>query len=328
MPDCLSPEQVVSDPTLSTLALPLRRRFFPLGFPLEIETNSADVILAANESWGRFSQLFDVAPVRFALGVTDSEAVPAELQSTFRSREHLMSVVADSENFFACDFNSGYAFGWITRAVASDRPFLRYRFLTAAVQMLIEQQAFAVLHGALISRDNCGVLLCGESFAGKSTLAYAAARSGWTYVSDDAAFLVRNRADRYAIGDSHTIRFREDARSLFPELADRLPVVRPNGKIGIEMFTCELPIQTAGACTIDHVVFLNRQPGCPPKLLRYPKDEALAAWESFASYGAESVRRAQKLCYRQLLGAEIWELVYSHFEDAVIRLDQLVGLGG
>jgi hypothetical protein len=328
MPHCLPAEQALTDPTLSAFDLPLRRRFFPLGFPLELETNSTDVIEAADEAWGRFSQAFDAAPVRVALGVTDSDTMPANLQSTFRSREHLMSVLADSENFFTCDFSRGFAFGWITRVVAADHPLLRYRFLTAAANMLIEQLALAPLHGALVVRNNSGILLCGESFAGKSTLAYACARSGWTYLSDDGTFLLRARTDRYAIGDPHTIRFREDARSLFPELADRLPTVRPNGKIAIELFTTELPIQTVAGCVIDHVVFLNRQQQCPPTLLRYPKEEALAAWEAFACYGAEPVRRAQKHCYRRLLGAGIWELAYSHFDDAVVHLDQLVELGG
>ena len=59
------------------------------------------------------------------------------------------------------------------------------------------------------------------------------------------------------VGDPHTIRFREDALDLFPELADQMPVVRPNGKIAIEMFTRELPIDTAPGCSIDHVVFLE-----------------------------------------------------------------------
>ena len=65
----------------------------------------------------------------------------------------------------------------------------------------------------------------------RALLAYACARAGWTYVSDDGAFLVRGRDDRYAIGDPHSIRFRPDAPELFPELADRLatgPAERQN----------------------------------------------------------------------------------------------------
>src|SRR5579864_8011308 len=103
-------EAIISDPTLSAFDLPLRRRFFPFGFPLDLETNSPDVIQAAQEGWGYFSKAFDETPVRLALGVTDSDSVPSELGSTFRSREHLMFVVADPENFLTFDFNRGFAF--------------------------------------------------------------------------------------------------------------------------------------------------------------------------------------------------------------------------
>lgn len=327
MPECSHLERVKVDPTLCQFDLPLHRRYFPFGFPLDLETNSAEVILAAQEGWGHFSRAFDEPPVRLVVGVTDSDSVPSEPCSTFRSRDHLMFVVADPENFLTFDFSSGFAFGWITRAVAADHPFLRYRFLNAAV-MLIEQSALAALHGALLMRNDCGVMLCGDSFAGKSTLAYACARTGWTYISDDGTFLVRNRADRYAVGDPHTIRFREDAINLFPELADQMPVVRPNGKIAIEMFTHALPIDTAPGCSIGHVVFLNRQQHGYAHLRHYPKDQASEDWEKYASFGTDQVRAAQRRCHQRLLQAGIWELTYSHFDDAVARLEQLVDSGG
>ena len=238
-----------------------------------------------------------------------------------------MSVIADSENLLVCDFERGVVAGWITRAVAADHPFLRYRFLTCAANMLIEQAALAPIHGALIARRGHGVVLCGESFAGKSTLAYACARAGWTYVTDDGTHLVRNRADRYAVGDPHTLRLREDARDLFPELADQLAVVRPNGKVAIEMFTRELPIHIAAGCTIDHVVFLDRQEFGRARLCSYAKEEAFMQWEAYASFGTQAVRSAQKCCYEQLLRARIWELSYSYFDDAVVRLEQLVDSG-
>lgn len=323
-----SVEQIVYDPTHSEFELPLRRIFFPLGFPLELQTNSGDVMQAAQEGWGHFSQAFDAAPARIALGVTESDTMPLTLQSTFRSREHLMSVVADPENFYTCDFDRGYAFGWVTRAVAADHPFLRYRFLTGAANMMLEQAALAPLHGALVARNGCGVLLCGESFAGKSTLAYACSRAGWTYVSDDATFLVRSRVDNYALGDAHSIRFREDARALFPELADRMPVVRPNGKISIELFTRELPIVTAIGSAIDHVVFLNRRECASTRLACFPRDHAMQIWRSYANFGTVRVREAQKRCYERLLNAKIWELSYSHFQEALVRLERLVDSAG
>ncbi len=319
-------EQIANDPTLCQIDFPLRRRYFPFGFPLDLETNSPDVIAAANEGWGQFSASFEETPVRVALGVADSDSMPLELQSCFRSREHLIAMVCDSENFLVCDVNLGFAFGWITRAVAADHPFLRYRFLLPSL-MPLEQRALAGIHGALIDRHGCGVLLCGDSMAGKSTLAYACARAGWTYIGDDMAYLVRSHPGRYVVGDPYSIRFREGGLAFFPELTGRLPAVRPNGKIAIEVLTGELPIKIAAGCPVDHVVFLRRQEHERAHIRHYPKDRAFEAWARAACIGTEQVRSAQRRSYECLLGAGVWELTYSHFEDAVARLERLVDSG-
>ena len=65
---------VASDPVLSAFELPLHRTFFPLGYPLTPETNSPDVILAAEESWGAMERMFDQAPARVCLGVAEGES--------------------------------------------------------------------------------------------------------------------------------------------------------------------------------------------------------------------------------------------------------------
>jgi hypothetical protein len=320
-------EQVLYDPVLSLCPLPLRARFYPLGFPLDLETNSTGVMQAAHEGWGLFKQVFDERPMRFSLGVAPGENGEIPPKSKFFSREHLMTLTANADNFVAMDFKEGYAFGWVTPAVAADRPVLRYRFLSASVLSMAAHLWLAPLHCALISRKGCGVALFGECAAGKSTLAYACARAGWTFLSDDSTHLLRNSSDRFAIGDPHSMHFREDARRLFPELADRLVVARPNGKIGIEVLTRELPIETAVTCSIDHIVFLDRNESSATRLRHYSKDEAMTWCEQYVNFGTADVRAAQLHCYRRLLGAGIWELHYNDFDSAIARLEQLVDSG-
>ena len=58
------PEHVATDPVFSAFELPLRRTFFPLGYPLVLETNSRDVMLAAEEGWGASERMFGVDPYR------------------------------------------------------------------------------------------------------------------------------------------------------------------------------------------------------------------------------------------------------------------------
>jgi hypothetical protein len=328
MPEKSIFEMVMPDPVLAAYELPLRATYYPFGFPLELATNSAHVLEAAAEGWGEFTQQFHAAPVRMHLGVAPGSNTHLPPTSTFRSREHLMFFVADSENFMVCDFNQGFGFGWTTESVAADHALVRYRFLTAAGLSLIEQQAFASMHCGLVVRNGCGVAFFGDSLAGKSTLSYACARAGWTFVSDDGIFLVRNSSYRYAVGDPYTLRLRADAKPLFPELQDRIATTRPNGKEGIEIFTRELPIQVAPGCTIDHIVFLNRdQPG-PARVRRYPKDDAQQWCQRYATFGVPGVRQAQAECYERLLRASIWEMCYSDLDDAVARLERLVDSGG
>ena len=322
-------EQVAADPTLSRAELDLRRLYYPLGFPLELRTNSRLVIDAASESWGRFSKSFDTPGMCLALGVRDgAQDEPIWEKSTFLTREHLLAIIANADNFVVADFRQAFSFGWITPELASDPANLRYRLLTPTAMMMAQHLALAPLHAALIARSECGVLLCGDSFAGKSTLAYAAARAGWTYITDDGTFLVRDRLDRYAVGNPYFIRFREDARQLFPELADRLVVTRPNGKIGMEVSTHDLSIAIAPGAKIEHMVFLDRKSRGPVRLRRFGADEMTAWCERYVNFGLPEVQSAQARCHRRLLDARIWEMSYENFDDAVKRLEQLVDSGG
>ena len=227
MTEISSPETAVADPLRSSFPFPLVATYYPLGFAVEISTNSRLVLDAAEESWGLETQAFDAPPVHLSLGVTDQSGGALPAPPRFLSRGHLMSIVADASNSVVCDFHGGFAFGWVTETVAATPDFLRYRFLESSVLSLVEQRHLAPVHGALVARAGRGVLLCGDSFAGKSTLAYACARAGWTYISDDATSLVRKLPDLQGIGQFYAIRLRESARKLFPELATRLAVRRP-----------------------------------------------------------------------------------------------------
>jgi hypothetical protein len=327
MPQLSYMEKVIPDPVLSAFELPFRRTFYPLGFPLELETNSADVIAAASEGWGAFEPMFDEAPVRLCLGVLEGSGDALPLESVVRSREHIMSIIADPENFLICDFNHGYAFGWVTQSTATDHPLLRYRILLAGGGTLVEQRAFAALHGAMVVRNGKGVMLAGDSFAGKSTLAYACARTGWTYVSDDGAFVVRDRADRFVVGDPHSIRFRPDAPQLFPELTDHLLTIRPNGKVAIEVPTRELGLEIAPGCNVDHVVYLNRDKAVPAGLRQLSKDQVREEWSKYTCFGTKETRATQRRCHERVLSAQLWEMQYADLDDAVARLERLVDNG-
>jgi hypothetical protein len=323
MPVELESPPELDDVFLYDVPLPLRETFFPLGFPVEIATNSDAVIRAARESWKPVPLVYPETPVTLSLAVQDHEDERMPPRPRFRSHLHLMSIVSDAQNQVICDFSHGCAAGWVTGPVAENIGFLRLRFLESSVMTMLVAAHLAPMHVALVTQGGAGIALCGDSFAGKSTLAYACARSGWTFVSDDGTFLLRNRVDRYAVGNPHNIRFRQDAKFLFPELENFEVARRHNGAMGIEARTAELPMATAHGCAIDHLVFLRRSPSGPARMNPFAESEALRWFEKIPQYGSEQVQVSQRQAYRRLLGAGFWELHYSDVAAAVQLLNQL-----
>ena len=321
-------EVAAEDPLLTGRELlQLRARFFPLGFPLELATNSPEVLEAARKSWQFFPRLFDVSPIEVELGVENTLSGPMPNPPIFRSRGHLMSIISDAQNFSHCDFSRGFAYGWITKRVASQPDFFRYNFLEPAALVLLGQRYLAPIHAALVTRNGRGIMLCGDSFAGKSTLAYACARTGWSFVADDAVYLVREDPTCFGIGNPYSIRFRESAKSLFHELSAWQVTTRPNGKVGFEICTKNLAIKTALGSKIDHVIFLDRRPMGPALLSSFPKTDALHVWKQFVNHGEDQTRAEQMGSYERLLEAHIWALTYSSLNAAISRLNHLADSG-
>lgn len=313
------------DPILWDFELPLRGMYYPLGFPVEILTNSRAVLAAAEVSWGKIQRRLDEQPVRICVGVlegTSSECPPAPV---VRGRSHLITSTADAENFAVCDLRAGYAYCWLTRAAAENTPYLRYHFLEAAALTLTSYLYTTPLHAACVELNGQGVLLCGDSGAGKSSLAFACAQRGWTFLSDDATSIARKHHGRIVIGNPHQMRFRESAVELFPVLRKWPVTTRATGKLAIELPTESLPdIHTAWQTEIHHIVFLNRKGADPPSLTPYPESKARKWFEQEICYGEDEIRELQRSSLRELLTAEINELHYSDLGWAVERLETMV----
>lgn len=313
-----------SDPVLSRVPFEHRALLYPMGFPLEVETNSPAVIKALRKSWEMFSPQFAEKAVRMSVGVTDSHGQEPVKTPAIRSRLNLLSIVADAGNFLSADFASGCIFGWLTTGLLENESFCRFHFLDVTVLTVLQQRHLAPIHGALVDRNGKGMAFCGNSAAGKSTIAYACARAGWTYVADDATYLLQNSPRPYAVGNSHVVHFREGARDLFPELRGRVPYIRPNGKFGMEAYTRDLPITTAPGTTIEHIVFLSRIEGARSKLTRCEATKSTEWCSRFVEWGDAATRLRQLEAYRRLHTCNVWDFEYSDITNAVARLEDLI----
>jgi hypothetical protein len=86
---------------------------------------------------------------------------------------------------------------------------------------LLERQGLFSLHaGCLADDEGRGVLLCGPSGVGKSTLALALARAGMSFLSDDMVFLKRSDEPPLvqALGFADTVGVSVHASTSFPDL--------------------------------------------------------------------------------------------------------------
>jgi hypothetical protein len=321
-------ESLTNDPLLYDFELPLWSVYYPLGFPVEVTTNSHEILAAAQESWGHFRKTFSEPPVQLRIGVVEGGPQECPPIPVCRGQFNLLTRIADPGNFVVCDIRQGSAFGWLTSAAVENRAYLRYCFLEGTALTLLSLLHLTPTHSACVQLHGRGVLLCGDSGAGKSSLAFACARNGWTFLSDDGSFLVRRGMERVVTGNPHQMRFRESAIELFPELKSQRITPRITGKMAIELATDSMPeISTTSECSINYIVFLNRREPEPPGLCCFPRNKALPWFEKTICYGEKAIRDAQKASLHNLLTAEILELRYSNLDFAVNQLKTLVREG-
>jgi hypothetical protein len=316
------------DPILCDFPLPLRSVFFPLGFPVEIFTNSAEVQMAARAAWQGFSQKFPVDPVEMRICVSDSNNANHCPAPICRGQRNLVLMIGDNENFGAVDVGYGFAFGWFTNCTVQRKSFFRYHFLEALTLVLLMGQHLTPIHAACVGRNGKGILLCGDQGAGKSSLAYACAQRGWTFVTDDGSSLVRSHPDRVVVGNPHRIRFRESGIELFPELMHENLTPQVNGELAIELATMTRPeIVQAQSMPVEHILFLNRQESGPPSLSPFPIQQALSWLEQMIVYGEPALRAEQRASLEELLMLGAHEFKYSNLEQGVDRLTALIDHG-
>jgi hypothetical protein len=317
------------DPLQQCIDLPLSTVLYPLGFPLVMESNSPAVIAAAKRVWREFPERFSEQPLRLRIIVSQEDTAEIPPPPVYRAQSHLFSIVAGRENYAVCDLLTGFGSAWLSPVVVSDPGYLRYYFLEAIVYCALTSLHLTSIHASCIAAGDSGVLLCGESGAGKSCLSYACCRAGLAFVSDDSSSLVRRDMDRMIVGKPAVIRFRETAAELFPELAQFVPKISANGKPTIEVCTEGLPgMRTSFQCRADFLVFLNRN-GTASAVRTRPvsKVDARSRIERELPVLEPWSHDEQIASLDRLLEAECIELQYRDLSSGVAAIESLVTRG-
>jgi len=305
------------------MELPLSGFFYPLGYAVEIITNEPSILLAAEQTFCHARPTRQSSTLQVRIGVTGGSNSACPPEPRRRAFNHLYSLVADPENQALLDLKSATNFVWLTKAAINNVLYLRYNFLEKVVYLLLGATVVTDMHAACIGKHGKGILLCGDSGAGKSTLAYACARQGWTYTSDDTSYLINDSDPPRVTGHCHRARFRPSSTLLFPELEGRPLTPRMEGKPSIEVPTAELPIRLTAESTVHSIVYLNRYRGAVAGLEKLPDGTATQRARR-ELYSAGEIRAKHEVILERLWRIPTYNLRYCDLEDGVNMLDRLV----
>lgn len=311
------------DDLLCNMDLPFRGVFFPLGYSIEVTTNSPAVLAAATKSFGHVRASRGDTRLQIRVGVSGGGSSACPPEPTRREFNHLYSLVADVNNQALLDLETGTNFTWLTQPAVNNELYFRSNFLEKTVYLLLGAAVVTDIHAACVSKNGKGILLCGETGAGKSTLAYGCARAGWTYTSDDTSYLINNADFPRVIGHSHRVRFRPAAKQLFPELEGFAVTPRMEGKPSIEVLIAELPIShTAAEAEIHSIVYLKRHSAASSKLVRLPSGTA-SRRAGDELYSAGQIRAKHLRSLEALREVPTYELEYYDLDAAIETLESL-----
>lgn len=286
--------------------------WYPMGRAARIASNCETVLSIADSLWRDFPRLSDAAPVKLKIEVAGARATSPRSAPAPCYADRLISIVESPENFAIADMTAGEGVVRISRDVVEDAAWFTYHFLEPIVYVLLGARHFTMVHAASVALDGAAVLLCGPSGAGKTCLAYACARRGWSFLSGDATQLARDASAPMAIGRPFSMRLRYSAKTLFPELRDCLARMRPNGKCDLELDTRRLGLSVSVHADAAATIFLTRVPEtAEPVLEPLRANDARPVLAAAIVLGDERSQAEQRDTLECLLQKPLFRLTYS-----------------
>ncbi len=320
------------DPLGYRTELPCRSDFYPLGYHVQLSTNSEEVLAAASKCWAGFERHFSEPPLGLRVivspGRTAANGTPildSPPTPEYRASGHLLMLAADTQHFAACDLDSGFAACWVTASEVSRGKWFQRNYLEGCCYAMLTHRSVTPVHASCVAIQGVGALLCGRSGAGKSCLAYACAKSGLQFVSDAASYLVRGRDDNRVMGIPRTLKLCPSAEKLFPELAGRQRSTNPQGEAVIEIPMGRAEgVASANTCRLRCVLFLDRRDDCETQARSIEPREAVDRLVEELPAFSEPVVQAHIASLEQLVRSGAYVLSYDDAHAAAGKIQELI----
>jgi hypothetical protein len=287
-----------TDPFHETDGSVLRERQHVLGGRFEFESNSRRLLRLVEAAYsGLPTHRLGPATPRFQirLQLASGPSLPAADEPPLVRMEAgagLLCGVMDAANFAILSPAERRGLVVISRQLLRFPYHARYELLEFAVFVLAGRaQSLVPLHAACVGLNGRGLLLVGETGAGKSTVALHCLLQGLDFLSEDSAFVQPD--GMLATGVSNFLHLRKDSlRFLSDACASqvrRSPIIRRRS--GVEKFEVDLrrtsyrlapsPLEVSG------VVFITRRrAGKQPILGLLRKSEMLAKLDRRQRYAS------------------------------------------
>lgn len=304
--------------------LNLVRNFRPMGFTLQVVSNSSAIIAASEDAFARFGPVDDETAPDFNFHFFEHEVDDPHLHfPVFRQQGHLIYQTASAVSTLVADCAEGFAFGYFSPALLANRPLFRAHFVELAFFVMLSRHGLMGVHGAALVKNNRAALLRAQSGGGKTTLAYAGARRNLQAMAEDVVWL--DTKNEIWWGMPWTFHLLPDAKALFSELAPYQPVLQTNEELKLEVFLETIrPNSTTVSALPGPVILVERLPGGRSKL--EPIDRATAKPLWLAGYaGTEKSFPGYQTYIDELLAANTYRLYFGDdIDDAVDLVEALL----
>jgi hypothetical protein len=237
---------------------------------------------------------------------------------SMRGVNHLVYAGFDADNSLLIDLRRRLAISRFSAAFAADRDFWLRMIVPLVLGVAGASLGITALHCACVLKDSHGLILSGPSGAGKSTLAWALARHGFEFLSDEWTYFSSHEGKLRAWGLPAPLKLLPDAAVFFPELETMRVGTALNGERAYQFDPTDMPgVRRVESCEPRWLIFLERDRNSNLSLGEISPQEAMVRLEEGLLAEEPSAAESQRTTLRALVGERCALLRHGSSPEAV-----------